>query len=119
MRLGVIACLVFIALGFGLLFGAMENRPLIDEDVETSMETMMSASQIIEEGDWGNTLTLLAAPLDFFGSLIGVVWSAFNNPLFYAGGWWAIVPYFALSPLVIVCITGLIILLIGILSKSI
>lgn len=118
MRLGVVAALIFMVLGLGVLYGSVTNEPLIDSEVEESMETMMSASKVVEEGDWGNWLTLVAAPFTYFDSLVSMAWKAFDNPLFTTGGW-AIVPYFTISPFVIVLFFGLIILLIGIMQKQV
>ncbi|KKM76562.1 hypothetical protein LCGC14_1378910 [marine sediment metagenome] len=117
MRLGVIAAVVFMVLSFGLLYGSVENRSLIDEDVQESLNTMQSATKVIEEGDWGNYITLLAAPFVYFDSIVTIAWKAFNNPLWDTGNW-ILVPYFTTSPLIIVLFFGLIILLVGILRKS-
>lgn len=118
MRLGMIAAIVFIVLGLGLLYGSVTNEPLINTDVEEAMESSMSATKVVQEGDWGNFLTLLAAPFAYFDSLVSIAWTAFNNPLFTTGGW-TIVPYFSISPIMMVFFFGLIILLIGIIQKQI
>jgi len=117
MRSGVIAAMVFIVLSLGLFYGAVTNQSGIDPSVEESMETMMTATKVVQEGDWGNFLTLVSAPFMFFDSIVNIAWTAFNNPLFTTGGW-TIVPYFTVSPLAIVLFLGLIILLIGILQKQ-
>jgi len=120
MRLGVIAALVFIVLGFGLMFGSMGNRPLIDSSVQDSMNTMMNANKVLQQGSFGvdSAITLMSAPIDYFDAVVGMAWTAFNNPLFEAGGYWALIPYFGVAPLEIVLFFGLIILLIGIFSKT-
>ncbi len=118
MRLGTIAALIFIVMCLGLLYGSVTNQSLVDTEVEQSMERMMSATKVVEEGDWGNFLTLLAAPFYYFDSMVSLAWKAFNNPLFTTGGW-AIVPYFTVSPFVIVLFFGLIILLIGVIQKQV
>lgn len=120
MRLGVIAAIVFMVLSFGLLFGSIENRPLIDPAVQENMETMMTVNKVTQQGSFGvgSVVTLVSAVGGYFDSLVQIAWTAFNNPLVQAGGYWAIIPYFGISPLMIVLFFGLIILLIGILSKS-
>ena len=119
MRLGVIAAIVFIVLGFGMLFGGIENKPLIDSVTQDRLDTMMSANKVVQEGNFGvdSFVTLVSAPFTYFDSLVGIAWSAFDNPLFAAGGGWAIIPYFTITPIQIVLFFGLLILLIGILSK--
>ena len=121
MRLGVIAAMVFMVLCFGLLFGSIENRPLIDPTVQENMEIMMSVNKVTQQGSFGvgSVVTLVSAVGGYFDSLVQMAWAAFDNPLVQAGGYWAIIPYFGISPLMIVLFFGLIILLIGILSKAI
>lgn len=109
---------MFVVLSLGLLFGSVTNEPLVDTETEENLESMMSATKVVQEGDWGNWLTLVAAPFTYFDAVVGMAWKAFNNPLFTAGGW-AIVPYFTVTPLVIVLFFGLIVLLIGILQKNV
>jgi hypothetical protein len=83
------------------------------------MESMMTATKVVQEGDFGidSFVTMVGAGFTYFDSMVDIAWSAFNNPLFTTGGW-AIVPYFTISPFMMVLFFGLIILLIGILSKA-
>ena len=120
MRLGVIAALIFIVLSLGIFYGAVTNQSLVDEDLERSMESMMTATKVVQEGDFGvdNFLTLLSAPFIYFDSLVSIAWNAFDNPLFTTGGW-TIVPYFSISPFMMVLFFGLIILLIGVIQKQV
>ena len=117
MRLGTIAALVFIVLGLGLLYGSVTNEPLIDAKVEKSLESMMVYDQVSEEGAWGNILKLPSMAATYFTSFITIAWHAFDNPLFTTGSW-ALVPYFTISPFVIVLFFGLIVLFVGILQKQ-
>ncbi len=132
MRLGIIAAIVFITLSLGVLYGTVSNQnmllvasgvgtegTLIDED----LEAMMDATKVIQEGDWGNYITLLAAPFVYFDSVVSIAWKAFAYSPFTSdiaeGTGWAMVPYFTVTPLVIVLFFGLIILLIGTFWKTI
>lgn len=120
MRLGMIAALIFIVLATGVLYSSVTNQSVIAASVEQSTETMISATKVVQEGDFGpdNFLTLLAAPFAYFDSLVDIAWSAFNNPLFTAETGWAIVPYFTITPFEMVLFLGLILLLIGIAQKQ-
>ena len=119
MRLGVVAAIVFIVLGFGILFGSMENRPLIDSTTQARLDVLMNAEKVSQEGGFGvdSIVTLVKAPFLYFDAMIGTARAAFDNPLFTAGGGWSIIPYFTVSPIMIVLIFGLVILLLGVLSK--
>ena len=117
MRLGLIAAVVFIVLSMGLLIGAAENEPLIDAEMQEAMETMMGPTKVTEESAWGNFITLVSAPFRYFDSLMHIAHKAFNTSIWDTGQW-ALVPYFLLSPIIIVLVLGLIMLLIGILRKS-
>ena len=124
MRLGMIAALIFIVLSFGVLFSVVTNESLINTEVEKAMKTMQSATKVIQEGELGpdQFLTLLAAPFLYFDSLITIAWAAFNNPV-YTGDigspGWTIVPYFTVSPFMMVLFLGFIILLIGVIQKQV
>lgn len=118
MRIGVIAGIVILALGLGLLYGAWTGAPLIDSDVEESMETLQSATEVTEEGDWGNYISLLAAPFEYMGSIVSMAWKGFTSPIWNSGGW-ALVPYFTISPFIVVLIFGMILLFIGVLQKQV
>lgn len=121
MRLGVIAAIVFMLLATGLLYSSVTDESLVTSRTEAAMEEMMAAKDISEEGDFGvgNYLKLVGSTFDYFGAMIeDTVYQLFNNPLWVADGW-TLVPYYTFSPIVIVFILGLIILLIGILQKSV
>lgn len=124
MRLGTFSALIFIVLSFGVLFGSVEDHPVLNESVQNSMESTMAATKVVQEGDWGSFITVLQAPFSYFDSMVNIAWEAFNNPIFSVGSdddgtGWAFVPYFVISPLVMVFFFGLIILLIGMLQKQI
>jgi len=118
MRLGLVAAVVFMVLGMGLLYGAAENRPLIDSDVEQSMEVMQSATKVTQESGWGGFITLLAAPFRYFDSIVTMAWKTFDNSL-WDSGQWVLVPYIFVSPVIIVLFLGFIMLLIGIFQKNV
>lgn len=120
MRLGVVAALIFMVLGLGLLYGSYEGSSMIDSDMQHDLNNMQSAAKVVEEGDLGagDYLTLLAAPFTYFDSFVSMAWRAYNNPLWDSGAW-TLVPYFTISPFIITLFFGLIILLIGILNKTV
>ncbi len=121
MRLGVIAALVFIVLSLGIWYSAVTNVALIDADTEAAMEQMSSAYVIAQEGEFGagNFITMVGSTFGYFGALIeDLTYQMFNNPLWVSGGW-TLVPYFTLSPFVIVLIFGLILLMLGMLQKQV
>lgn len=129
MRLGVIAAVVFIVLCFSILYGTIDNESLMareggaDTTVQEDLNAMMDATKVVQESDWGNYMTLLAAPFVYFDSLVSMAWKSFaSNPFaseVTVGTPWTLIPYFTVSPLIVVLFFGLIILLIGILQKSV
>lgn len=116
MRLGLVAALLFIVMSMSLLVGVAENRNIVDEDLKDDMNTLMNPLGPVFDTGWDRPLAFLSAPVEYFGAVIDIARRGFDVGI-WQSGYWTLIPYFVLAPIVIVVIMGMILMMIALTQK--
>jgi len=126
MKLGIIAAVLFIVVGWALLLGTVEGtltgdgpgEALITEEMETHMERLNTLQASIEDVGIDSVIEIPMAVAGYFSSLVGLGWQMFNTPI-WNEGYWILLKYLIVVPFFAVVVLGLVIVFAGILRRAI